>query len=75
MYFLWPVIARCNLVLLIFNDRQCTSPLDSCLACQAALLRQFESLPEVFHTDSVTFKGQNELLERIAQYRILQAGK
>ena len=50
-------------------------PDDSCLAWQAALLRDFENMPAVFHTDSVTFKGQNELLSHIAQHRILHTGK
>ena len=45
------------------------------LPWQAALLRDFENLPPVFATDSVTQKGQLELLSHVAQHRILQAGR
>ena len=48
---------------------------DRYLTWQAALLRDFEDMPVVFHTDSVTSKGQNELLSHIAQHRILHTGK
>ena len=49
--------------------------IESCISWQAALLRVFEHLPAVYHTDSLTSKGQPELLSHIAQIRILQAGK
>ncbi len=56
-----------------YNGQPCQIS-DGWFAWQAALLTDFESLPAVFHTDSVTSKGQNELLSHIAQHRVLQAG-
>ena len=44
-------------------------------AWQAALLAEFENLPVVFQTDSLTQKGQLELLTHIAQQRTLHTGK